>query len=108
LSPNIDAGAVGGGAAGAGTIDPATGLPTTTVAPPAEGQDIGAIQVKLSPALNDVRLMDVLDIITKVADRPPGTAGIKYSVEDYGVIFSWKPRDVVELQFRSFKEKITP
>ncbi len=39
--------------------------------------------MKISPALKNVRLIDVLDVITKTADRP-----IKYSIEDYGVVFS--------------------
>jgi general secretion pathway protein D len=102
LSPNIDSGGGGGAGAAAGAIDPATGLPTAA-APPAEGQDIGAIQVKLSPPLSDIRLADVLDVLVKVADRPPGTSGIKYSIEDYGVVFSWKPRETPELTIRTFR-----
>jgi hypothetical protein len=56
-------------------------------APPAEQVDLSAISIKINPALTDVRLVDVLDAVVKVADRP-----IKYSVEDYGVVFS--PRGV--------------
>ncbi len=52
-------------------------------APPQEQVDMGAIAIKINPPLNDVRLVDVLDAVVKVADRP-----IKYSVEDYGVVFS--------------------
>ena len=52
-------------------------------APPQEAVDISAIAVKINPPLNDVRLVDVLDAVVKVADHP-----IKYSVEDYGVVFS--------------------
>jgi hypothetical protein len=55
--------------------------------PPAEQVDLSAITIKINPALTDVRLADVLDAVVKVADRP-----IKYSVEDYGVVFS--PRGV--------------
>jgi hypothetical protein len=56
-------------------------------APSAEQVDLSAISIKINPALTDVRLVDVLDAVVKVADRP-----IKYSVEDYGVVFS--PRGV--------------
>ena len=52
-------------------------------APPAEQVDLSAIAIKINPPLNDVRLVDVLDAVVKVADRP-----IKYSMEDYGVVFS--------------------
>lgn len=51
--------------------------------PPQEQVDVNAISIKISPALTDVRLVDVLDAVVKVADRP-----IKYSVQDYGVVFS--------------------
>ena len=52
-------------------------------AAPREPVDISSIAVKINPALTDVRLVDVLDAVVKVAERP-----IKYSVEDYGVVFS--------------------
>ncbi len=51
--------------------------------PPPESVDVSAIMVKISPPLKDVRLIDVLDAVVKVAERP-----IQYSVEDYGVVFS--------------------
>ena len=52
-------------------------------APPPEQVDVSAIAIKIKPTLADVRLVDVLDAMVKVADRP-----IKYSIEDYGVVFS--------------------
>jgi hypothetical protein len=45
--------------------------------------DLDSISIKIDPPLADLRLVDVLDVIVKVADRP-----IKYTVEDYGVVFS--------------------
>jgi hypothetical protein len=51
--------------------------------PPPEQVDVSSISVKIRPPLTDVRLVDVLDAVVKVADRP-----IKYTVEDYGVVFS--------------------
>jgi hypothetical protein len=63
---------------------PTVGPDGNLVPPPAAEQvDLGAVAIKINPALTDVRLVDVLDAVVKVADRP-----IKYSVEDYGVVFS--------------------
>jgi type II secretory pathway component GspD/PulD (secretin)/tetratricopeptide (TPR) repeat protein len=88
-----------------------TGGPTAAAAPqigpdgqplpvaPTEAADIGADQIKINPALTDVRLIDVLDAIIKVAGPTP----IKYSIEDYAVIFSLKGRDVNPLYVRTFK-----
>src|ERR1043166_4698245 len=56
------------------------------------------ISIKIVPPLTDVRLADVLDAIIKVADRP-----IKYSVEDYAIVFSLKGRDAVPLYSREFR-----
>ena len=74
-----------------------TGGPTAPAAPqigpdgnplpaaPAEQVDMSAISIKINPPLTDMRLADVLDVIVKVADRP-----IKYSIEDYAIVFSLK------------------
>jgi hypothetical protein len=61
-------------------IDPRTGLPLPAV--PAEVAPVEGITIKL-PKLRNVRLKDLLDAITRVADRP-----VRYTVEDYGVVFS--------------------
>ena len=52
-------------------------------AAPAEQVDLNSVCVRIKPPLNDVRLVDVLDAVVKVADHP-----MKYTVEDYGVVFS--------------------
>jgi len=93
INPNADAAA----AAQATAIDPTTGLPAAAPAP-SEPVDVGGTLVKINPALADVRLADVLDAIIKVADKP-----IKYSIEDYAVVFSVKSREAVPLFVRSFK-----
>jgi tetratricopeptide (TPR) repeat protein len=50
---------------------------------PTQQQDIGAdVRIRISPALSKVRLEDVLQAITKSADKP-----IRYTIEDYGVVF---------------------
>jgi hypothetical protein len=88
------------------SIDPTTGLPV-----PAVPVDVNNAIVRLH--LRDVRLKDVLDAITRISDQP-----IKYSVEEYGVVFSpaafnqnasfgfppiSPPTEPVRLQVRTFK-----
>ena len=63
------------------TIDAATGLPI-----PSEPVDIGSTTIRIEPPLNNVRLIDVLDAIMKVADRP-----LRYTIQDYGVVLSMDP-----------------
>jgi tetratricopeptide (TPR) repeat protein len=82
-------------------VDPATGLPlpppgSLTSTEPVE--DVTAIPIKLNPPLNDVRLADVLDAIIKVASKP-----IKYSIEDYAIVFSHKVTEAQPLFNRTFK-----
>ena len=50
---------------------------------PAEVIDINSIIIKIMPPLSDVRLVEALDAVVMVADRP-----IQYSIEDYGVVFT--------------------
>ncbi len=85
-----------------GAIDPNTGLP---VASPAGGGgsepiDISSVQVKLD--LSDVTLAEVLDAILLVAEHPSGHS-IKYSVQDYGVVFSDKGVETPQLMMRTFR-----
>jgi tetratricopeptide (TPR) repeat protein len=78
-------------------LDPTTNLPipaNTT----AEPTIVEASSVNVTLTLNYVSLADVLDAITKVADQP-----IKYSVEDYAIIFSPKGTETVPLFTRDFK-----
>lgn len=79
-------------------IDPTTGLPIPQMQPTDMEVEVADIAVKLDLALTDVRLMDVLDAIVKVSERP-----IKYSIEEYAVVFSLKGRDVESLVSRVFK-----
>ena len=66
-------------------------------APPPETVDMGAISIKINPALTDIRLADVLDAIVSVADRP-----IKYSILDYAIVFSLKARETPALEVRTY------
>ena len=89
FNPNMAAStAASGPGAGADAprlLDPITGLPEMPAAGAApETVDASAINVKL--ALSHVSFQQLLPAIVLVADRP-----IKFSVEDYGVVFSVKP-----------------
>jgi tetratricopeptide (TPR) repeat protein len=92
------------GAPASGAIDPATGLPVATANAGGGGDnsvDINtAVQVKLN--LTDVRLADVLDSIVMVAEHPAGHQ-IKYSIQDFAVVFSDKGAETPQLFMRSFK-----
>ena len=79
-------------------IDPATGLPLAGGASPESVDLAQQVAIKIDPPLHDLRLADVLDAIVKVADHP-----IKYSIEDYAVIFSWRGTAAGPLYFRAFK-----
>ncbi len=83
-----------GGATGA--VDPTTGLPIA--AAPADAVDISTVRVKINPPMNNLRLADVLDAIVKTADRP-----IKYSIEDYCIVFSARAAETPALFNRTFK-----
>lgn len=89
----------------AAAIDPNTGLPiaggAAGAAPGGEAVDINtAVSVKLE--LSDVRLSDVLEAIVLVAEHPPGHQ-LKYSVQDFGVVFSDKGPETPQLFTRTFK-----
>ena len=85
---------------GAPQIDPATGLPVTQGAAAGgnEPVDLNTVVIKINPALNDIRLADVLDAICEVADHP-----IKYSIEDYAIVFSAKGAETPMLYSRHFR-----
>jgi len=92
INANIDPAAPGGG----GAVDPATGLPVA--AGTGEPVDLSATAIKIDPALSRITLRQALDAITKVADKP-----IKYSVEDYAIIFSPKAPETPPLYTRTYK-----
>jgi Mg-chelatase subunit ChlD len=77
LNQHVDTGATGA----VGPIDPATGLPTAAAAPP-EPVDLNASLIKFPP-LHDLTLGQALDAIVRNSEVP-----LKYSVEDYGIVFS--------------------
>ena len=72
-------------------------------AAPTDNVDLTNVRISLNPGLKNVQLMDVLEAIVKSADHP-----IKYSLLDYGVIFSFKNPEVPELFTRAFKVDSSP
>ncbi|HEY5909543.1 MAG TPA: M56 family metallopeptidase [Verrucomicrobiae bacterium] len=61
-------------------------------------QDVGGVTIRIVPSLINIRLADVLDAVVKTADKP-----IKYSIEDYGVVFSFKGTEPPALYTRMIK-----
>ncbi len=91
LAPNLDLPTL------APTLD-ANGQPIPT-APAADGAPIlGDVVVNIPTPLRNLSIFELLDAIVKVADRP-----IKYSIEDYAIIFSFKSRELESLHTRTFK-----
>ena len=62
-------------------VDPATGQ--VIPVPQWEPMDMNRVKIQISPALRQVRLGDVLEVITRGADRP-----ISYSIEEYAIVFA--------------------
>ncbi len=81
---------------GALTIDPTTGQPST--APPEPPFELRDVKIRIEPALRNVTLKEVLDAIVKVAEKP-----IKFSIEDYAIIFSRKLPEQQQLFTRTYK-----
>ncbi len=78
-------------------VDPATGQ--VIPVPQWEPMDMNRVKIQISPALRQVRLGDVLEAITQVADRP-----ISYSIEEYAIVFAPGPLEPgVQLEIRIYK-----
>lgn len=90
INPNVVA------AAAQTQIDPNTGQPIAL--PPPEPLDMNSVIVRINPPLKNVRLADVMDAVIKVANQP-----IRYSIEEYAVVFSQRPPDQAQLETRIFK-----
>lgn len=92
ISSTLESGAQQAG----GAVDPVTGQPVASAA--TEAVDLNNVQIRLDPALQDLRMADILDAITMVADKP-----LKYSVTEFAVIFSVKLPEAQQLYTRTFK-----
>jgi len=80
-----------------------TKQPTAETAPSINTQtgedvDLAAVKISLNTPARNVRLLDLLEAITKSSDHP-----ISYSVVDYGVEFNLKDTNQVQLHTRTFK-----
>ncbi|MEW6304826.1 MAG: hypothetical protein AB1705_15230 [Verrucomicrobiota bacterium] len=92
---------------GVPAVDP-LGAPLLPAAPrgPLERIDLDQVIIKINPPLTDLRMIDALDAITKVAEPLQGR-GIKFMVEDYAVVFSQRNVDPPQLFTRNFKVDLT-
>jgi tetratricopeptide (TPR) repeat protein len=89
---------------GAGAIDPLTGLPAA--APAQADIDVEKFKIKFDPPIRDVTLGQFLDAIVMVAKPPegaPSTAGLKYSIEDYAIVFSQRVQEQEQFFSRTYK-----
>lgn len=73
-------------------------IPAPAAAADAGGPLLGSVSINIPTGLRNVTLAELLDAIVKVADRP-----IKYSVEDYAVVFTFKTREAEALHTRTFR-----
>jgi hypothetical protein len=74
-------------------VDPATSFQI----PGTEEPGLAAVKIRVTLPVKNITLEEALDIIVKCAAQP-----IKYSVEDYGIIFT-RHRDTERFYFRTFK-----
>ena len=87
--------------AGPQLIDPVTNLPIPAAPQAGAGNsadDLGNVKIRIIPPLRNVTIGEVLDAITKTAER-----AIRFSVEDYAVVFSLRNPEAEPLFSRTFK-----
>lgn len=77
-------------------VDPATGQ--IVPAPASDPINLEDVIIRVNPALYNLRLADVIDLITK-----QGEVLLKYSIEDYAVFFSQKIPEPEQLYTRNFQ-----
>jgi len=85
FNPNVEGGGGEAGAGAPGRIDAATGFVAPAPAAGGAGEAVDASTINVKMAIGDVSFQQLLDAVVQIADHP-----IKYSVEDYGVVFSAK------------------
>ena len=86
-------GAVAGPAAPP-ALDPLTGQPIVAAGGASDKPDLDNVTIKVGTVLRNLTLRQVLDVICKTADvkMPDGrSAGLKYSIEEYAIVFGWHP-----------------
>ena len=83
------------GSGGGSQIDPSTGLPVNA---PTNSALADPTQINITLALTNLSLLDLLSAIVANSDHP-----IRYSIEDYGVVFSAKATNSPQYEMRIFK-----
>jgi hypothetical protein len=63
-----------------------------------ELSDLASMPIQINPPLNNLRLVDVIDAIVRMAPVP-----IRCSIEEYAVVFSWRGGSEPLLHSRTFK-----
>jgi hypothetical protein len=79
---------------GFGGVDPVTGAPQQSQQA-AEPVDLNNVPVRINPALRDLRLADVLEIIVRCPEKPSST-----SVEEWGIMFRQRLPEATQLHSR--------
>ncbi|MDX1952138.1 MAG: hypothetical protein SFY81_08120 [Verrucomicrobiota bacterium] len=89
-----------------GAVDPLTGQPLGQQPQSDQPVVIEDFTVKMDPPLRNVRLADVLDAIVRVAKPGSGqnqNIALKYSIEEYAVVFSQRQIEPDQLYSRTFR-----
>jgi type II secretory pathway component GspD/PulD (secretin)/tetratricopeptide (TPR) repeat protein len=73
------------------------GIPAPEAAAP-EVVDLPQVGIRIETPITDVSLQEALEIIVRAAERP-----IKYSVEDYAIVFTHRTTEAPQLWTRTFK-----
>ena len=92
-------------AAAAPVLDP-MGNPIAAAATGTQKPDLDTALVKVTSVLRDLTLRQVLDVICKTAEvkMPDGrSAGLKFTIEEYAIVFSPKLPEQASLFARTFK-----
>ncbi|NBV24327.1 MAG: hypothetical protein EBS05_20715, partial [Proteobacteria bacterium] len=92
--------------AAAPALDPVTGQPIAAAAGGSAKPDLETVLIKVGTVLKDLTLRQVLDVICKTAEvkMPDGrSAGLKYSIEEYAIVFSPKLPEQASMFMRTFK-----
>jgi type II secretory pathway component GspD/PulD (secretin)/tetratricopeptide (TPR) repeat protein len=88
-------------------MDPTTGLPVQSTAPTLQPvSDLASdVTIRFVAPLRKVSLGDILEAITKVAQASQNLEfyGLKYSIEEYGVVISQKTRELEQLYSKQFR-----
>ncbi len=87
-------------------LDPVTGQPLATAAMQRQMPDLDNALVKVTTTLTNLTLRQTLDVICKTAEvKLPdgGSVGLKYSIEEYAIVFSPKLPEQPTLFSRMFK-----